>query len=123
MEIKNRYLSPITCKTLGIPGMLLPASSIDSTNAVINAVDSQLICSHAHDTPALAMRRKGHGVVAFLVPLPGDPDVAEDRNGPVRRWDVAERVLEQRCVDELVPGEQYEHAEGQHGDCDACHGS
>lgn len=74
--------------------MLLPPTCIDGSNAVVDTIHRQLVGSHAHDTPVLAMRREGDGVVAVLVPLPCDPEVAEDRDRPVRRRDVAERVQE-----------------------------
>jgi len=63
--------------------MLLPTSSIDGTDAILHAIDAQLISTHTHYSATLEMRRIGHGVISFLVALPGDPGIAKDRDRPV----------------------------------------
>lgn len=84
--------------------MRLPSSGIDGTDAILHAVHGQFVGPHANDTSMFAMGGVGHCIVAFLVPLPDDPEISKDGDGPVCRWDVPERVQEQRCVDELIPG-------------------
>lgn len=101
--------------------MLLPSSSIDGTNAILHAVHGQFVGPHANDTSMLAMGGVGHCIVAFLVPLPDDPEISEDGDGPVSRWDVSEWVQEQRCIDEFKPGENCKQAKGQQRECNDCH--
>lgn len=85
--------------------MLLPSTGIDGPNAILDAIDAQFIRGHSHDRPILEMCRIRDGIVAFFVPLPGDPSIPKDRNGPVGGGNMAERVEEDGAEYKLVHGE------------------
>jgi hypothetical protein len=94
--------------------MLLPSSGIDGADAILDAVHTQLIGTHTDNRAMFEVCGIGDGIIVFLVPLPGDPDVAKDRDRPVSRWNVAERVEDKRLNDELVHGKKGKQAKGQY---------
>ena len=53
--------------------MLLPSTSVDSLDAIIDTIDAQLISAHSYDTAVLEVGRMCDSIVFFHVPLVGDP--------------------------------------------------
>lgn len=61
----------------------------------------------------LEMRRIRDSIVPLTKALIGDPNVAEERDRPVGRWNVSERMKEKRVENEVVEAEQYQSADCQ----------
>lgn len=79
-EVTRNDYSPIAPKALRIPSVLLPTTSVDSSDAVVHTVDAELIRAHADNVTMLEMRSVCDSIVAFAVALVCDPKVAEDGN-------------------------------------------
>lgn len=101
--------------------MLLPSSSIDRADAILHAVHTQLVGTHTDHGAVLEMRRIGDRIIAFPVPLPGDPDVSKDRDRPVSRGNVAEWMEDQGLQNELVHDEDRHAASRKDGEWYGCH--
>ena len=82
--------------------MLLPAAGVNGLDAILNTIDAQFICTHAHNCAVLQMGCVRDSVVAFHVTLVSNPYVAKDGNGPMRRWDAAQRMEKNRTQYEPV---------------------
>ena len=82
--------------------MLLPTTSIDGFDAILNTIDAQLTGTHPDHGAMLEMSGIRNGIVSFHVALIRDPQVSKDRYGPVSRGNVAKGMEEQRVQDKFV---------------------
>ena len=63
--------------------MLLPSTSIDCLDAILDAIDAQFLVAHADDGPMLQVGCVRDCIVPFHITLVSDPEVAEEWNGPM----------------------------------------
>ena len=63
--------------------MLLPSSPIDGFDAIVHAVDAELVVTKSHHFTMLEVGSVGGGIVATLEAFVQNPAVAEDEHRPV----------------------------------------